>query len=235
MGRPYQCCAAPVGYSRGVAPFFSAGQFAYGFIAVGQMATGVIAIGQVATGVIAIGQVARGGIAIGMGAVGLIAFGGMCVGLLFAGGGIGLGGRGALGLIVNLMPMPDKPRIYPPTSPMSSLDRPGARAWLPIQLGLRGKGRVHFVHQGRDLDVRIAAGLAQAAQRLASLGGSCLALISRGPGDMGLICERIIRIHRPRHRKPSFWLLGAVRLAVLTGLSYLLWRFAILPIGQPIG
>lgn len=217
-------------YSGWVTPFFSAGQFAYGFIAVGQVAVGVIAIGQLATGAIAIGQLARGGIAIGMVAIGIIAIGGLSVGVVYT-GGVGIGGRRLFGLVLELMPMPDKPRQYPRTSSVEHLARPGARAWLPVRLSLTSTGVVHFHHEGQALEVRVAAGLAQAAQRFASLQGRGLALIARQPGGAGLICERIIGHHRPKHRKPAFWLLAALRLAVLAGLSYLIWRFAVLPIG----
>ena len=213
-----------------MAPFFSAGQHAYGFIAVGQIATGVIAIGQVATGAIAIGQVARGGIAIGMGAFGIIAIGMISVGALYAGGIVGIGARSWFGWVLELMPMPTRPRRYPSPVRIEHLDAPGTEGWLPIQLALRGSGSIAFTHEGRDIEARVAADLGRAAQRFASLRGRGLALMRRPAEGGPLVCVRIVQQDKLRHGAPAFWILGAARLALLAALSYLVWRLAVLPV-----
>ena len=177
-----------------MAPFFSAGQHAYGFIAVGQIATGVIAIGQVATGGIAIGQVARGGIAIGMAAFGVITIGMVSVGLLRSGGIVGIGAGRLFGFVLPLMPMPAKPRRYPESTNIVHIRGSGGSGWLPVELALSGVGALQFRHEGRPLEVRVTAELARAAQRFAAQGRRGLAYLTRTARDQPLVCSRIVEV-----------------------------------------
>ncbi len=222
-----------------MAQFFSAGQHAYGVIAVGQVATGVIAIGQMATGVIAIGQVARGGIAIGMGAIGLVSIGMAALGVFYAGGMVGAAARPGFGFILPLLPLSGNPRRYPNATTLRALGPAGATGWLPVQLVLRGKGDIQFVHQGRPIEVKVTAALRKAATRFAARGGRAMAKMrGSGPGTRAspahLTCTRLMAIARPGHHNATWWLGAVAQLAALAVVTYVTWRFVLAPLGDAL-
>ncbi len=207
--------------------WFDAGQEAYGVIAVGQMATGVIAVGQVATGVIAVGQGARGFIAIGQGSIGLIAVGMGAVGVFHATAMMGIGGAG-LGIVLPLVPRwPSTFRPPDTTTLRRLLAGEVPDGWLPVSLV---PGEVPgLVHGGSRMQVRFTPAMLAAARRFATEPHHRV-LAHLRPFAGGLVVDRLMHVPRRAHRSPRWWLMGAVQLALLAGVSLLFWVVA----GRPV-
>ena len=202
-------------------------------IAIGQVATGFIAVGQVATGVIAVGQVARGFIAIGQGAIGVVAVGMGSVGLVYAVGMVGVGGRG-LGLVLPLVPSLGPRFAVPATEPAARLLGGADRAGSIQATLVAGDDGPVLRAQGRRLPVRFDARLRRAVQAAVVEPGGRAVYAHLALGESGWVCDTLIDVPEVRWRRPGWWLVWGVQLALLAIAAVVFWMLAGIPVVQAL-
>lgn len=203
------------------------GQEAQGFIAIGQMATGIIAIGQFATGIIAVGQLARGVFVVGQVSLGVVSVGMGSAGLVWCGAMLGVGGRGAGG-VLPLTPSLGERRRTPTLTPLSSIQG-GASGWARGRLVPEAPGQVALVIPGLDPPARLDIRLRSMAERATAQGPvEVYAELQGGPA--GVICDRLAALPPSRLRSPGWYLAWALQFLGLLAVATAIWALVLPPL-----